>query len=117
GFAAGRRGCLTSSDSLFSFAPPFRSAYAIPEGGNPVGQPFLIRTGGGKAGRSELGGGGKSGRRRGEGRTETARTPQRAADRRSAGMRRGFTAPRPAAAGCCRAPRANRPPALRAACP
>lgn len=46
GFAAGRRGCLTSSDSLFSFAPPFRSAYAIPEGGNPVGQPFLIRTGG-----------------------------------------------------------------------
>ena len=44
GFAAGRRGCLTSSDSLFSFAPPFRSAYAIPEGGNPVGQSFLIRT-------------------------------------------------------------------------
>ena len=42
---------------------------------------------------------------------------RRAADRRSAGMRRGFTAPRPAAAGCCRAPRANRPPALRAACP
>ena len=55
--------------------------------------------------------------RAGTGRTETVRAPQRAADRRSAGMRRGFTAPQPAAAGCCRAPRANRPPALRAACP
>ena len=89
--------------------------------------------GGGKAERSERGSGGKRGSRRGEGRTETARgrngtererdeqkrpaRHRRAADRRSAGMRRGFTAPRPAAAGCCRAPRANRPPALRAACP
>ena len=146
GFAAGRRGCLTSSDSLFSFAPPFRSAYAIPEGGNPVGQSFLIRTeerNGRSWGAAETGAGGakaetktvrsRNNTERERAETETARgrngiererdeqkrpaRHRRAADRRSAGMRRGFTAPRPAAAGCCRAPRANRPPALRAACP
>ena len=84
GFAAGRRGCLTSSDSLFSFAPPFRSAYAIPEGGNPVGQSFLIRTeerNGRSWGAAETGAGGAKAEATGAGQKDVGRDRSRGAGR------------------------------------